>query len=424
MDPYNIPADVTLPRLKNIKNALKGHFTRREQAAQNHISFLDGKVDTSSTLLEIRQAIQHLKTAKDKVEHVISKLQEIDDTHIEDYATEFASLEARFSEIVNPLLDRIQVAESENGGAGNMVLPPEVTPLQKIDNTLAPKFILGLDHTPLEFRKWIKAFKGWYTQNQMHRMPTSLQHRYFFNHIDEKLVDKIDHHILEATKVFSDDLDEETCTTILEAEFRNIFPVFNRRLDFFTHIQASGQLFSETIDTIDKLSVEAQVYDLETDEIMVMRYLSACTNSKLREKLMRLENPSSGEVKHFVETWEKAKKQDSKVSKTQSTANAISTTSTPANVSATTSYQKGKKGKKKSSSSSTPSSSGAKSTSSTGSQNQSAKPKCKRCGGAHAAATCIYIDNTCHYCKKKGHIKPVCRLRLKDLEENKPSTSK
>ena len=39
-------------------------------------------------------------------------------------------------------------------------------------------------------------------------------------------------------------------------------------------------------------------------------------------------------------------------------------------------------------------------------------PGCYRCGGAHKPMVCKFREAECHYCKKKGHIAPVCRAKL------------
>ena len=51
---------------------------------------------------------------------------------------------------------------------------------------------------------------------------------------------------------------------------------------------------------------------------------------------------------------------------------------------------------------------------------QTGKPvgrSCKCCGGPHPADRCKFKDATCHHCKKKGHIRPVCRA-LKNSAQN------
>lgn len=52
--------------------------------------------------------------------------------------------------------------------------------------------------------------------------------------------------------------------------------------------------------------------------------------------------------------------------------------------------------------------------------------ECYRCGGAHFANNCGFIDSVCQKCKKKGHIAEKCRgaknKRKKDWGKSKMST--
>lgn len=40
-------------------------------------------------------------------------------------------------------------------------------------------------------------------------------------------------------------------------------------------------------------------------------------------------------------------------------------------------------------------------------------PPCYRCGGQHHASKCRFKTSICNFCKKKGHIQSVCRVRLR-----------
>ena len=46
---------------------------------------------------------------------------------------------------------------------------------------------------------------------------------------------------------------------------------------------------------------------------------------------------------------------------------------------------------------------------------------CYRCGGNHAQESCRFKSAQCHYCKKMGHIAPVCRSRNKRQDSTAPA---
>ena len=41
--------------------------------------------------------------------------------------------------------------------------------------------------------------------------------------------------------------------------------------------------------------------------------------------------------------------------------------------------------------------------------------RCYRCGGNHQAHGCPFIDQQCHFCKKKGHIARVCKAKKRTM---------
>ena len=48
---------------------------------------------------------------------------------------------------------------------------------------------------------------------------------------------------------------------------------------------------------------------------------------------------------------------------------------------------------------------------------------CYRCTGQHDQKTCPFKKEKCHYCKKQGHLKKVCKKRLRETQRSQASVN-
>ena len=50
-------------------------------------------------------------------------------------------------------------------------------------------------------------------------------------------------------------------------------------------------------------------------------------------------------------------------------------------------------------------------------QNSKSGDKCKSCGSMqHWSESCRFRNATCHHCQRKGHIRPVCKAQLPQMQ--------
>ena len=81
----------------------------------------------------------------------------------------------------------------------------------------------------------------------------------------------------------------ECALVILEREFLRIYPVFVRRMEFFSYKQESGQSWSDFSANLESIGNQAQLEKIGTDELYVLRILTAITDDDLRKEFLRTE---------------------------------------------------------------------------------------------------------------------------------------
>ena len=56
-------------------------------------------------------------------------------------------------------------------------------------------------------------------------------------------------------------------------------------------------------------------------------------------------------------------------------------------------------------------------------QNSKRADKCRSCGSMqHRSESCRFKNATCHHCQKRGHIRPVCKARLSQMQFKRRSS--
>ena len=131
---------------------------------------------------------------------------------------------------------------------------------------------------------------------------------------------------------------------------------------------------------------EAQIQTMTLDEILMSKYISACTDEPMKEKLMEMQDPTLEQVETLIEMMDSAKAGGSQMR--SSTVNVEKVNKAW--------QQQGKRGKK------------------------SDGDNCASCNrSGHNRADCRMKDATCHWCQRKGHMQTACR----DKKSGKPKQS-
>ena len=86
-----------------------------------------------------------------------------------------------------------------------------------------------------------------------------------------------------------------------------LWPLFNRRLDFFRFEQKDGQQFSDFAAKLELKALEADLHTLTPEEIMVHWLICGCKITELKEKFLRLDSPDKAALERTYKTYEVGK---------------------------------------------------------------------------------------------------------------------
>ena len=246
-----------------------------------------------------------------------------------------------------------------------------------VNKSLKP-FTLLATHNPTEFKCWGRQFRGYYRSSNMDLLEVSDQQLYFQSCVEPILWRRIQGKIDETTQIFED----EGCMTLLFNDFNERWPLFNRRMAFFTSEQAQGQDLSAWISQLEELADEAEIEDIKMEDVLLFRILTGTTNMKFRGELTKLPAPTLKDYKRKVTDLEIARRMESSIDKSKGKAMAGQVKS----------QGRGRQG----------------------GQGGNKKGGFHRCGDEkHFKAECRYPpDVKCHACGKPGHIATICRSKL------------
>ena len=172
----------------------------------------------------------------------------------------------------------------------------------KICEALRP-FKLKPEDTPTDLRSWIEKFRTYYSTSRFDLYNLAEQHMFFFSNMTvslETVIREADNYNAGLAVLDGDDC----LVTILQDEFRLKYPIFNRRLDFFRYQQAPGQKFTDYMLNLKQRGEEADLGALGIEGMYVFRYFTGVTDVKLRERLLKLENPTLEDLKREARAYE------------------------------------------------------------------------------------------------------------------------
>lgn len=272
----------------------KGKLTSVIKVATNIIGIAAGQVPPSALILE------DLAKQKTKAEGIIGQISdkyaelianEDDDVEANRLQTNWDTELARYNDIFNRICTALQRAPASQGQT--QAQQPGRTP-QKVEvNKLLKPNTLMKDDTPVIMSSWIRSFKQWYTASKMTLATIPEQQAYFKHCLDPYLESRLNEKIDANTPVFPGEQDAETsCVELLQHEFRIRYPIVSRQYEFFRAKQQTGQLFSDWATTLRRMGDEANLHEMTTEDIYIMRYITGASDPKLKEKFLKEPKPS------------------------------------------------------------------------------------------------------------------------------------
>ena len=374
------PEDI--PELRARLSRAKGVLTRHINSA-NRLMTTVGRYPSEPGRLDLLNSKTKIEKASDNVQDLLLALATVDE---ENAATHEAAIEqegTRADEAQNNIL---QALSSFNPAEPVANQPDQLIQRPKPIEALRP-FILTLDHSPADWEQWQEEWKAYYEASNLQLGPIRQQQAYFRKVINSELLKQIQQYILPATPIYG----QGGCIELIEQAFCQRYPQFNRRLNFFRTKQAENQKFSEWTSQLRLIARGADLHTMTPDDIFVMRYISGCTDEKLRQKLMQIPNPTSADLDKAVAEYECSQQMETAIQSKVSTITAKTSTSQ---------YRRNKFNKPNNSNRSF----NKKMT------KKHLEGRCWHCGlKNHKSEACKRRDNLhCSKCNRQGHIADVC----------------
>ena len=286
--------------------------------------------------------------------------------------------------------------QAGGGGAAGGDKPHKDNPSMK-PGTLTPK------HSPGWFREWQRLYRAYYTSSNMDNMPLEVQQEYLLRVIDEDLRSKVRPQITAHTAIYGT-RHNPGVMEILKTEFLHAYPLFLRRMDFFSAEQGTTENFAEYHTRLRSLADEADI----GLEILAIRLVIGLRDKRMREQMLLLNTDDYTRLRDCGLSYQAMTTANNKLSAASS--------ATSSNV-----YPKSGKGKGKSSGnngkSSQQSSNGQAPQSKGGAKQQGGwapkviNGKCGSCGkkdGCKSKDACKAKDHKCN-CGYTGHFDRLCR---------------
>ena len=145
-------------------------------------------------------------------------------------------------------------------------------------------------------------------------------------------------------------------------KFKTIYPIFNRRVDFFQVRRDQGEGAEDFWQRLSKLGDVADLGSMTREDLTSFRYIDACDDKCLREKIFCLKRKDATSIKEVIAQYKRQQKAEAALrSKTSSIQSTPST-------------------------------------------------RCSSCGAKHLQCDCgVFINKVMsNYCGGAGHIAKVC----------------
>ena len=391
-------ADVRERRIKEIEASVAAHkgLLRHTDAAacERAREHFDAR-PTSFNRSELEAAHQAYKKRKQLIEEKYALIMEMvgeDDPKFQNATRRCTEVEREGAlelEANARLLDAAvqpaaPVNQAPGGGVGG-----QGQQRMRVNEALKPD-VLKRENTPEEFRSWTDKFKSYHNTSGMENLPIADRHSYLYSVISLDLETALRNKMDVDTPIFADpqNADLINCIGLLRDEFLMDYPLVIRRSDYFGLKQAQGQKFSAFAAELKRKGREADLQHLTVDQLYVFRLISGTCDMKLKEKLLKMEEPTLAEVEREARAHEAATQAMNAMKKPVVQLNQAT-------------------GKEK--------------------PEWQLNAKCYSCGNkGHIAKECKKKASlTCNYCKKKGHKESQCwKKHGKDGKDGKDGKGK
>ena len=393
-------------KTRNSYIAYKAAFTRIEGINERLIEYAPA-VATPQTVLELEKALTKIEDQYNKVQKCSEDLIQIedDDDEIVEIHKYLDKIGDRYEKNRAIILDTIKVVDvprresvtTTRGTPATGAAGGGATPKLNVNKSLKP-FTLLATHNPTEFKNWGRQFKAYYRSSHMETLEVPDQQIYLQSCLEPKLHSKIFNKMDDTTPIFN----AGGCIELLQEDFEQRWPLFNRRLAFFRSAQQPGQDVSAWVGELQELAEEADIPELRAEDTILFRILCGIHNQKIRHELTKIQKPTLKDYTDKITEMEVSRRMES----------SLDVSSRPTAKAAAVKHKKNRNTSKASAVSKKD-------------IIASLKGKCFRCGyDRHEKGPCPKADATCQACNAKGHTAKVCFKRLMgelpDKQKGKP----
>ena len=200
------------------------------------------------------------------------------------------------------------------------------------------------------------------------------QQGYLLQAIDTNLQDIVARQMTSKMPIFG----PAGCLEILEAEFKSLYPIFNRRVDFFQVRKDQGESAEEFWRRLSKLGDMADLESMSREDLTAFRFIDACDDKRLREKIFDLKRKDATAIKEVIAQYDRQQKAEAAL-RAKAPIAAV----------------KSKKNDQRST------------------YNPDQGIECSSCGGRHLQRDCRVFKERmiCNYCGRTGHLSRMCFSR-------------
>ena len=249
--------------------------------------------------------------------------------------------------------------------------------------------------SPEEFRLWVNAFRRFYEASGLSSTNVARQQGYLLQALDFSLRKTVERKITATMAIYG----PGGCMDVLEAEFKRLYPIFSRRLEFFQATQDPGEDPTALLERLEGMGDMADLATMTQDELTAFRFMTACTDKRLRDKLFELKRKDMATIKDVVHQHSQQLKSESSLAGASTKQPIAAVTCQPAT------EQSCKQNPKRRNPIQRP---------------PEMKGRCNACGDtSHKAPQCKVRRNKtlCNNCGKTGHLAKVCYSALKQKSD-------
>ena len=281
--------------------------------------FLEDSVDRA--LANSRDTIEKFTATADALSQAYSKEEETEaiitakkdvEASVERYLNNIEDsmnrLQTAFSELQERELEAVvdPNAGGGGGGGGGGAAVAAAPGAPKSVDALKPQVLFGTD-TPTKFEGWCTKAKVWIKASKFMNAERDEQLVYFCSIVEEPLWKRIEPLIGATTPIMAEADEDPSCLQILRDEFMKLYPLFNRRLDYFRSKPKSGETLTEYVNELQIVWAAAELEDLSVDESVAFKIMTDFSkDDALTNEFLKLDSPT---VKDLIEVGQRLESQ-------------------------------------------------------------------------------------------------------------------